>query len=145
MVPQLFFIHFDKIDDEYLKSILGVVVIIKISIAVHVMVWCLPPNRWEAKTWKDDHLVHGHTLQWHHNECNDISNHQHLDYLFDPLFRCRSPKTLKLCITGLCEGNSPVKFPTQRASNAENISIRWHHHDMRHVHGIRLQCVKMAF
>ena len=33
----------------------------------------------------------------------------------------------KLCVTGLCEGNSPVtgEFPAQRASNAENISIWW--------------------
>ena len=31
---------------------------------------------------------------------------------------------------GLCEGNSPVtgKFPSQRASNAENVSIWWRHH-----------------
>ena len=35
----------------------------------------------------------------------------------------------KLCITGL-EGNSLVtgEFPSQRASNAENISIGWRHH-----------------
>ena len=32
-------------------------------------------------------------------------------------------KTLKLRVTGLCEGNSPVigKFPAQKASNAENV------------------------
>ena len=43
----------------------------------------------------------------------------------------RSKKTSKLHITGLCEGNSPVttEFPAQRASNAENVSIWWHHHD----------------
>ena len=43
----------------------------------------------------------------------------------------RSKKTSKLCVTGLCEGNSPVtgEFPTQRASNAENVSIWWRHHD----------------
>ena len=35
----------------------------------------------------------------------------------------------KLCVTGLCEGNSRVtgEFPTQRASNAENVTIWWHH------------------
>ena len=39
-------------------------------------------------------------------------------------------KTLKLHITGLCEGNSSVigEFPVQRASNAENVSIWWRHH-----------------
>ena len=43
---------------------------------------------------------------------------------------CRSKKTSKLHVTGLCEGNSPVNcaFPTQRASNTENASIWWCHH-----------------
>ena len=45
------------------------------------------------------------------------------------LFRRRSKKTSNLCVTGLCEGNSPVtgEFPSQRASNAENVSIWWPH------------------
>ena len=32
----------------------------------------------------------------------------------------------------LCTGNSPAtgEFPAQRASNAENVSIWWRHHDM---------------
>ena len=35
-------------------------------------------------------------------------------------------------VTGLCAGNSPVtdKFPAQMASNAENASIWWRHHDL---------------
>ena len=46
------------------------------------------------------------------------------------LFRCRSKKISKLCVTGLCAGNSPVtgEFPAQMASNAENASIWWRHH-----------------
>ena len=38
-------------------------------------------------------------------------------------------KTPKLRITGLCEGNPPwtVGFPSQRASNADNVSIWWRH------------------
>ena len=38
---------------------------------------------------------------------------------------------LKLRVTGLCVGNSPVngEFPAQKASYAENISIWWRHHD----------------
>ena len=50
---------------------------------------------------------------------------QHLDCLLNHLFRRRSSKTSKLCITGLCEGNSPVtnEYPTQRASNKENVFI----------------------
>ena len=37
------------------------------------------------------------------------------------LFRCRSKKTLKVRVTGLCAGNSPVtgEFPLQMVSNAE--------------------------
>ena len=44
--------------------------------------------------------------------------------------RHRSKKTSMLHIAGLCVGNSPVigEFPAQRASNTENVSIRWHHH-----------------
>ena len=39
--------------------------------------------------------------------------------------KSRSKKTSKLRDTGLCEGNSPAtgEFPTERASNAENVSI----------------------
>ena len=60
---------------------------------------------------------HHNTLQWHHNECNGISNHQHLDCLLSHLFMRRSKKTSKLRVTGLCEGNSPVtsEFPAQRS------------------------------
>ena len=41
-------------------------------------------------------------------------------------------KTSKLRVTGLCARNSPVtgEFPAQRASNAENVSIWWRHHDI---------------
>ena len=53
-------------------------------------------------------------LQWRHNESNAISNHRHLDCLFKPLFRRRSKKTPKLRVTGLCEGNIPVKGPVTR-------------------------------
>ena len=46
------------------------------------------------------------------------------------LFRCRSKKTSKLHVTGLCVGNSPVtsELPAQMASNAENVSIWWCRH-----------------
>ena len=39
-------------------------------------------------------------------------------------------KTSKFRATGLCEGNPPVtgRFPSQRASNVENMSICWRHH-----------------
>ena len=39
-------------------------------------------------------------------------------------------KTSKLRVIGLCVGNSPVtgEFPTQMASNVENVSNWWRHH-----------------
>ena len=58
-------------------------------------------------------------------------NSQRLDCSLNLLFRRRSKKTLKLRVTGLCVGNSPVtgEFPAQRASNVENVSIWWRHHE----------------
>ena len=71
------------------------------------------------------------TLQWRHNGHDSVSNHQPHDCLLNRLFRRSSKKTSKLRVTGLCEGNSPVtsEFPAQMASNAENVSIWWRHHD----------------
>ena len=71
------------------------------------------------------------TLQWRHNERIDVSNHRCLHYLLNYWFRHKSKETSKLRVTGLCEGNSPVtgEFPTQKASNAENIYIWWRHHE----------------
>ena len=69
-------------------------------------------------------------LQWSNNEPDGISNHQPHNCLHNRLFRRRSKKTSKLCVTGLCEGNLLVtgEFPAQRASNVENVSIWWCHH-----------------
>ena len=53
------------------------------------------------------------TLQWRHNERDGVSNHQPHDCLLRRWFRHRSKKTSKLCITGLCEGNSPVTGHTK--------------------------------
>ena len=70
-------------------------------------------------------------LQWHHNERHGISYRQPHNCLLHCLFRHRSKKMSKLHVTGLCAGNSPVtsEFPTRRASNTENISIWWCHHE----------------
>ena len=67
---------------------------------------------------------------WCHNERDGISNHQPHDCLLKRLCRRKWKKTLKLRITGLCVGNSPVsgEFPTQRVSNAEYVSNCWCHH-----------------
>ena len=66
------------------------------------------------------------SLRWRHDERDGVSYHQPHDCSF---IRAQK-KTLKLRVTGLCDGNSPVtgEFPTPRASNAENVSIWWRHH-----------------
>ena len=80
------------------------------------------------------------SLQWCHNECNGVSNHRCLVCLLKSLFRNRSKKISKLSVTGLCEGNSLMisEFRTRRASNAENVSIWWCHHDSKNA----LVCAK---
>ena len=47
------------------------------------------------------------TLQWRHNGCDGVSNHQPRDCLLKCLFRRISKKTSKLRVTGLCAGISP--------------------------------------
>ena len=72
------------------------------------------------------------TLQWRHYGYDGVSNHQPHNWLLNRSFRRRSKKTSKLRVTGLCVGNSSVtgEFPTQMASNAENVSIWWRHHEI---------------
>ena len=71
-------------------------------------------------------------LQWRHNGRDSVSNHQPHECLLNRLFKRRSKKTSQLRVTGLCVGNSPGtgEFPAQMASNAENDSIWWRHHDI---------------
>ena len=74
-----------------------------------------------------------HTIQWRHNGRYGVSNHQPHDCLLNRLCMRRSikenvktPRHWPLC------GNSPMtgEFPAQMASNAENVSIWWRHHDL---------------
>ena len=70
------------------------------------------------------------------------------DCLLNHLFRRRSKKTSKLCVTGLYMGNSPVtgEFPAQRASNEENISIWWRHHGIwTNLLEVNICCWKSSF
>ena len=71
------------------------------------------------------------TLQWRHNERDGVWNNRRLDCLLSHLLRPRSKKTSKVRVTGLCEGNPPMtdEFPSQRVSNAENVSIWWRYHE----------------
>ena len=69
-------------------------------------------------------------LEWRHDERNGVSNFRRFEFLRNRLLRRRSKKISKLCVTGLCEGNSPMTcgFPSQRASIAEKVSNWWRHH-----------------
>ena len=71
------------------------------------------------------------TLQWRYNGRDGVSNHRCLHCLLNCWFSGSSKKTPKLRVIGLCERISPVtgEFPAQKASNAENISIWWSHHE----------------
>ena len=84
----------------------------------------------KSPIWKLCHACWVISLQWRHNESDGVSNHRRLDFFLNYLFRRRSTKTSKPSVTGRCNENSPVTgdFPAQRASNAENVSIRWRQH-----------------
>ena len=60
------------------------------------------------------------SLQWRHNECIGVSNHQPRDCLHNCLFKAQIKENIKAPGTG--------EFPAQMASNAENVSIWWRHH-----------------
>ena len=68
--------------------------------------------------------------KWRHNERDAVSNHQPNDCLLNRVLKAQIREPSKFRASGLWEGNSPVtgEFPTQRASNAENVSIWWRHH-----------------
>ena len=78
-------------------------------------------------TTQKQHASHS-ILQWRHNGCDNVSNHQPHDCLLNRLFRRGSKKTSKLRVTGLYVGNSPVtgEFPAQMAR-------KYFHHDMLRV------------
>ena len=82
-----------------------------------------------------------YTLHWRHNGHDCVSNHQPYACLRNRLFRCRSKNTSKLRVTGLSLGGSPGtgEFFAQMASNAENVSIWWRHHEPNQNHR-RVSC-----
>ena len=84
------------------------------------------------------------TLLWRHNghDCVQITSLT-IDCLLNCLFGRRSKKTSKLRVTGLCVRNSPGtgEFPAQMASNAENASIWWRHHESGFRYARRSICV----
>ena len=94
------------------------------SIPSDFFLWKCPQINGMGPYWK--------SLQWRHDERHGVSNHWCLDCLLNRFFRRRLNKTSTFRVTGLSAGNSPVtgKFPTQRANNAENVSIWRLHHEV---------------
>ena len=73
------------------------------------------------------------SLQWRYNGRDSVSNHKTHDCLLNPLFRCRSKKTSKLRVTGLCAGKfagvrwiSQHKWPaTRKMFPFDDVIIFW--------------------
>ena len=86
------------------------------------------------------------TLRWRLNGYDGVSNHQPHDCLLNRLFRRRSKKTSKLCVTFLCAGKSPVphKWPVTRKMfpfddvimKCGRRSVSWCRHSTFHCCGI---------
>ena len=64
-------------------------------------------------------------LQWRHNERDGVSNHQPHECLLNRLFKAQIKENIK------APRHWPLcgEFTAQRASVAENVSTRWHHHE----------------
>ena len=115
-------------------------------------------NSWNVRCWRLRCLTCfsfipgdvNSSLDWRHNERDGVSNHRLLDCLPNRLFRHRSKKISKLCVTGLCEVNRPVTggFALQRTSNAKNVSIWWRHHVvwlcLRQVNNLQCEIMKIV-
>ena len=72
-----------------------------------------------------------HPLEWRHTEQHGVSSHRHLDCLLSfvqPFFQHINENTKARWHWPLW-GNPPLigGFSSQRASNAENVSISWRH------------------
>ena len=63
------------------------------------------------------------------NEHEGVSNHLQFDCLFNSLLRLTTKKPSNSTLLGFCDGIDTNGFPSQRASNAEIVSISWSHHD----------------
>ena len=63
------------------------------------------------------------------NDCHGILNYQSIECLFNHLFRLKTKEHQRSALLALCGGNPPLTsgFPSQRASNTENVSIWWRH------------------
>ena len=100
---------------------------------------CISLLTWWRRSWNRNAFhITGSSSRGRHNEHDGDSNYQRFECLLNRFFRPRWKETSQLRVTGICEENSPVtgEFHTQRAINAENVSIWWRRHHT--VYPIRL-------
>ena len=114
------------------------------------MIWLFEISlRWDSfKPLPNKSMFEINLFRWVSNTCTClvVYNKISLSHIYDVIMsamasqitsltivysRCRSKKTSKLRVTGLCEGNSLVtgEFPARRASSAENVYLitsSWH-------------------
>ena len=73
-----------------------------------------------------------HILQLCHNECNGVQSHRAHDYLLNRLFKAQIKENIKALphwpLWGEFTGDRWILIT--KASNAENVSIWWRHHDI---------------
>ena len=87
------------------------------------------PSVWEVCTCMMSSIVI-ETLQWRHNGCDGVSNHQPHKCLLNLSFCWWSKKTSNLRVTGLCAWNSPVnsshKGPvTRKMFPFDDVIMNW--------------------
>ena len=82
-----------------------------------------------------DGKLYPYALRWRHNGLDSVSNHQPHDCLLNRLFKRRSKKTSKLCVTGLWAENhrgpvnSPHKWPvTWKMFPFDDVIMDYRHH-----------------
>ena len=131
-IHALLLYYFCKIGPRYFKSIRFIRWWYCHNMVDKMLVKCVNKDGHSQLYWRACNMLW--TLLWRHSGCDGVSNHQPNDCLLNRSFRPRSKKTSKLRVTDICAGNSPVtgEFPAQMASNAENVSIWWRHHDYNH-------------
>ena len=95
--------------------------------------WC------DILCWMNYHIYHNwmrehNTLQWRHNGRDGVSDHQPHECHTQPFIQVQIKENIKAQrLWPSCRefpGDRWIEFPTQRASNADNVSIWWRHHEM---------------
>ena len=96
-----------KLFEQTLKTITNFV---RISLCCQMGLLYIGVIQWDDVWLNNKHQMKGYKyliILWRHNGREGVSNHQPHECLLNRSFMCRSKKTSKLRVTGLCAGNSP--------------------------------------